>query len=192
MFKLIKQKVMKKIIVLFGMLALLISSCKKDSFTNPVQSRSTNEVAQHASLNAAAPYKEQYDIDLADGYLEINSCTGELIDIVTGIWHISTHAVVTSSNRVMVKFHTNTSNYKLINLTTGTEYTGSYVSDDELTFNLANVDAFPFEETTTLKILLTTPGGGNNSTLKATYHITVDANGNFTAAWFDNWRFGCQ
>jgi len=57
--------------------------------------------------------------------------------------------------------HSNTSNYKLINLTTGIEYTGSYVAN----ISMSNYFNVIYEVTTTVTVLLTTPGGGNNSIL---------------------------
>lgn len=183
---------MKKAIGIASIAIFLFCACNKEVINNAPQVASESAPAMLASTNAAAIYKEQYTIDLSEGWIELNSCTGEFLDIVRGIWHVSVHATEIAGNRISVKFHNNTSNYKLVNLTTGVEYTGSYVSNDHFTFSLVNPDGVPFEESITLSVLLTTPGGGNNSMLKVTYHITFNANGMPTAAWFDNWRFGCQ
>ncbi|MES2647606.1 MAG: hypothetical protein V4717_12065 [Bacteroidota bacterium] len=180
---------MKKILASSLVLICLFSSCKKETFTNEQQPLTHRTVTP----KVVELYKEHSEIDLSEDWIEVNSCTGEILDVVEGIWHVTFHAVVTPDGRVVVKFHTNTSNYRLVNVSTGVEYTGSYVSNDQLTINLADlVDNAPFEQTVNLSVMLTTPGGGNNSTLKATYHITFNANGSPTGAWFDNWRFGCQ
>jgi hypothetical protein len=177
---------MKKLIASAAMLTLLFTSCTKDSFTNQ-QDRSTNTVSKNAS--AVTRYKGNYDIDLSDPkWSEFNSCTGELISIISGIWHIE-YTDIYNGSKENFQYHTNTSKYKLLNKTTGVEYTGSYVSNDSYSFNYIN--SFPFTYTSTLSVLLTTPGGGNNSILKADFHLTIDANGNETA-YVDNFRAGCK
>ncbi len=85
--------------------------------------------------------------------------------------------------------HSNVSSYKLINLTTGVEYTGSYFSNTSFTGNISEEQ--PLEITGTLSILLTTPGGGNNGKLLVDYHLTINANDEVTADFY-NERAGCQ
>ena len=181
---------MKKIIASAAILTLLLSACKKESFTNPGNERSAEGVSENASISSGVTrYKGNYDIDLSDPkWREFNSCTGEIINIISGIWHIE-YTDIYNGSKENYQFHTNTSHYKLINKTTGVEYTGSYVSNASYSFNYINY--FPFTYTSTLSVLLTTPGGGNNSILKADFHLTIDANGNETA-YVDNFRAGCQ
>jgi len=77
----------------------------------------------------------------------------------------------------------------LINLTTGVTYTGSYVSNDIA--NITFTGAPPLTYGGTLKILLTTSGGGNNGKLLIDYHATLNANGVLTVDLY-NYRSGCQ
>ena len=179
---------MKKIIALSAVLALLISACKKDAIGLSETVRSEATVSISAS-NGVLVSKNVYQIDLSDPrWSEFNSCTNELIKIREGIWHIeATYLYV--NGREVYQFHTNTSNYKLYNAITGVEYTGSYVSN---TTDAIVIDGdFSGPYTATLSVLLTTPGGGNNSILKADLHFTVNANGILTA-YVDNFRAGCQ
>src|SRR6188472_3631753 len=117
------KKVQQGSLALLGLLLFTASSCKKVTTENP-------SVTSNASLSSATVYKDHYDIDLSEGWVEINSCTNEILDITKGIWHVTVHTTTTADGRLILKFHNNTSNYKLVNLTTGVEYVGSYVSND--------------------------------------------------------------
>jgi hypothetical protein len=179
---------MKQILASAAMLTLFFSACNKDTLSPTGIARSTSSVSRNASQGVPVS-KNVYQIDLSDPrWSEYNSCTGELIKIRQGIWHIeATYLFV--NGREVYQFHTNTSNYKLYNATTGVEYTGSYVSN---TTDAIVIDGdFSGSYTATLSVLLTTPGGGNNSILKADLHFTVNANGILTA-YVDNFRAGCQ
>ncbi|CAN5654890.1 hypothetical protein BH10BAC3_BH10BAC3_04480 [soil metagenome] len=176
---------MKKFIAFATLIALLFSACKKDSLLGENSGRGVTRKAGAG----VQPSKRLYQIDLTDPrWREFNSCTGELIKITEGIWHIE-FTYVYVNGREVYQFHTNTSNYKLYSPTTGVEYTGSYVSN---TTDAIVLDGdFSGAYTQTLTVLLTTAGGGNNSFLKADMHFTVSASGIGTV-YFDNFRAGCQ
>ncbi|HXL55820.1 MAG TPA: hypothetical protein VN958_06170 [Chitinophagaceae bacterium] len=171
---------------LIVLLLIAATSCKKTTLHPSEQSFSSANV-QNVSSNKAVPFKFQNRIDLSNPrYIEFNSCTGEIINIKQGILQIDVNGVINGDN-ISYDLHSNTSNYKLINLTTGLEYTGCYVAN----ISMNNYFNAIYEVTTTVTILLTTPGGGNNSILKGDYHMTVDSNGNVTAS-VDNFRGGCR
>lgn len=189
--KILKQSTL----LLTGLLLFAITSCKKTDVAsaneNPLLTSNTS--ASVASSSRVDLYKVHYDIDLsAPGWSEYNSCTGEVIKVISGIWHIDAlETIIVPSNRYQYHFHTNVSNYKLINTTTGIEYTGSYTNNFIVTAADVFVTGNPYEISGTLTVLLTTSGKGNNSKLIANFHITVDANGNYTIL-IDNYRAGCQ
>jgi hypothetical protein len=161
------------------------SSCSKSDLASPSLNRSAEN---KAAGNAAQVYRYQTTIDLAEGWNEFNACTGNLVYITSGIWHID-FSYIDNGNRFTYVDHSNVSGYKLLDLSTGVEYVGSYVSNTSFTGPFSG--DFPIEITGTLKILLTTKGGGNNGALYMDYHGTINANG-IEAVWFDNYRAGCQ
>jgi hypothetical protein len=174
-------------LLLMGLLLLAVTSCKKTDVTPVTENRFLNA---EASSNKALLYQHHSDtsIDLTDPkYYEFNSCTGTKMHILKGIWHIESNHIYNGKLET-IQFHTNTSNYRLVDLTTGVEYTGSYSSNDIFNIDAVNGD---IQDVVTLKILLTTPGGSNNSMLIADVHVKVDAQGNLTF-YIDNMRAGCQ
>jgi hypothetical protein len=163
-------------------------SCKKTELA-PAAKNSKSEDAQNvSSSHLLYQYHSNKSIDLTDPkYSEYNSCAGDKIHILKGIWHIETNHIWNGPLEA-IQFHTNTSDYRLIDSTTGIEYTGSYASND-----IFHIDAATqaVQGGGTLSVLLTTPGKDNNSKLIADYHFKVDAEGNLTF-YIDNMRAGCQ
>jgi hypothetical protein len=185
--KILKQSTL----LLIGLLLLGIISCKKTDVAPANESPLITSNTSVASKPGAQIFRYQNTIDLsAPGWSEFNACTGEYIKVTKGIWHIDFEFII-NGNKFNFYDHSNVSDYKLINVTTGIEYTGSYVSNDFVTGNNSNYDRPPFETNGTLKILLTTSGGGNNGKLLYDYHFTVNANGDVTVD-FSNYRAGCQ
>jgi hypothetical protein len=181
---------MKHLIAPFVFVTLFCSSCTKEVIPLTAPIRSSSSISTSASENAVIVGKNRYQYDLTEPqWSEFNSCTGELIKIRTGIWRIQ-GTFITIGNRMVYQFHTNTSGYKLYNATTGVEYVGSYSSNTVFTV-YETAEVFSVAYTETLSVLLTTPGGGNNSILKADFHFTLNANG-IETAFVDNFRSGCQ
>jgi hypothetical protein len=175
-------------VLLISLLLLAATSCKKTDVAPGIKNSPAKDAQMLTSSHLLYQYHSVKQIDLTDPkYSEYNSCTGHTIHILKGIWHIEMNHIY---NGVLesIQFHTNTSNYRLVDLTTGIEYTGSYASND-----VFNIDASTqaLQDMGTLSVLLTTPGGDNNSKLVADYHFKVDAAGNLTLA-IDNMRAGCQ
>jgi hypothetical protein len=192
-------------ILLIGLLSLAATSCKKEMVTSSEEqgfisaaekikltaseSRLLTANAEGTSTSAAQVYKYRNIIDLSDPrWSEYNACTGELINITQGIWRINFMYIINKNTFTFID-HSNVSGYKLINLTTGVKYTGSYVSNTSFTGNVTG--EYPIRITGAVKILLTTSGGGNNGFYMSDYHVTINANGEVTAT-FDNFRAGCQ
>jgi len=174
--------------LLIGLSFLAITSCKKTELASQTATPLLTADANVAPTSAAQVYKYQTTIDLSDPrWREYNACTGEWINIIKGIWHIDFIVTVTKNGYSYV-YHTNVSDYKLIDQTTGIEYIGSYAYNE--TF-FSDYTGLPAETTQTLKILLTTPGGGNNGMYVVDAHTTLSANGEITVD-FINWRAGCQ
>ena len=170
-------------LLFIGLLLLVATSCKKTDLA-PAEKLITAE----ASLNSGFAFNDQVNIDItAPGWIEFNSCTGSILYITSGIWHIDVHGVI-NKNKVSFDEHTNTQNYKLVDATTGIEYVGSYGTNYKYNATFYNGQ---YTVTQTLSAVLTTPGGGNNSTLKFDVHLTINANGTITA-YVDNYRAGCQ
>ncbi len=183
--KILKQK----LLLLIWFIILAITSCKKTEIAPANKDLKTEDAQKVSSVSHLLyQYHSNKSIDLTDPkYYEYNSCAGDRIHILKGIWHIETNHIY-NGQLESIQFHTNTSDYRLIDLTTGIKYTGSYASNDVLTIDAVNQD---FQVTQTLAVLLTTPGGGNNSMLIADVHVKLDSNGDVILL-VDNMRAGCQ
>jgi len=133
-------------------------------------------------------YNNQMDIDLTTaGLVGLNSCTGELLTITSGIVHIDLHETI-NNTKLSLEQHTNTRNLKMVNPVNGAVYSGT--SSSKVSENVSLLGG-----TVTLTqvntAMFTTPGGKNNSEVKYDLHITFNANGNVTAQ-VDNFRSGCK
>ena len=161
-------------------------SCEKTAL---VSSSGIQQQPASKPATAATVTKLINTIDLsAPGWSEFNACNGNFINVVKGIWHIE-QTFITNGTRLTIQLHSNVSNYKLVDQTTGIAYTGSYTSNEVLNMNY--IIGQPGELTGTIKILLTTPGKDNNGKYIVNYHVTINANGIITVD-FTNLRSECQ
>ena len=182
------MKIFKQITLLLTGLLVVVISCKKTESVTPANLLPVKKFAQ-ANSSAAEVYQVEKNIDLSiSNWVEYNACTGQNIKVVEGIWRIK-FKYITNGNRFTFSAHSTVSAYKLIDETTGIEYTGSYITNESFTGN--NSGEFPVRITGTSKILLNTPGGKNNGKLIANYTFTINANGEVTAD-LSNFRAGCQ
>lgn len=171
------------------LLLIAATSCKKSEIAPITQEMPLSTNLREFSSNAAISYNNQIDLDLpASGLFEFNSCTGESLRIVSGVWHFVFHGM-SSNHAFLMSIHNNTQNYKLVGMETGIEYNGSSTWDGHYSFPTSNPNSFTL--TIVNSVTLTTPGGDNNSRLKADLHITVNPNGSMTVN-IDNLRAGCQ
>lgn len=179
---------MKTSLILGALMLLVVTSCDK-STVKPASEKTplSSFTQQNLSSNNTVSFNNQTFIDLTQGYYEINSCPSEILQILSGIWHIDYHGTI-SNNHVLIDQHTNVQSYKLVSPATGIQYTGSYTSDFHYGGTLNN-GQFTFTQGISTKLM--TPGGQNNSISTFDVHETINANGVITA-YIDNFKVGCQ
>jgi hypothetical protein len=175
-----------KLFSVIAMLTFSFISCEKTALNS---SSGLQQQPATKSATAAIVTKSMTEIDLSiPGYLEYNACNGNYITIIQGIWRID-QTIIINGTRLTIQLHSNVSNYKLVDQTTGIFYTGSYVSNDVLNMNY--IIGQPGERTATIMISLTTPGKDNNGKYLLDFHVTVNANGVITVD-FTNIRSECR
>jgi len=170
-------------------LLVVISSCQKSAIVPAVEKKSvSSSELQGIPANAATSYHDRFDLNLADvGVTQASPCTGEQLKIVSGIYHADTHTII-NNKKISITQHGNTSDYKLVGLTSGAAYTASVIDNQHQDASLTNGSVTII---ITESAVLTTPGGGNNSIAKFDLHETFDANGNVTTT-IDNLRAVCN
>jgi len=176
---------MKKTITACSVIAVIcLASCQK-SAVNPTPEKSTPVFTTNslASFNAATPYNDKLDLDMSTLGLQAAGCSGESLQVVSGIYHLDLHGLI-NKNTFSATEHVNAQKFKLVGMATGNTYTGS-VSYNQ-SFNTAFTNG-KFVAKETESILLSTPGGKNNVMVKIDTHITLNANGMLTAS-VDNFR----
>lgn len=174
------------IYVLGAAFLFLATSCKKETFKT-VEKVNTIALAVNTAANAATTYKLQETIDLAGGALALGSCIQEELVIKSGVLKIMT-VVMQNSHAYSITAHVNSSNFKLFDPLTGIEYTGSQESIFHQSYPTFNP---VLAQTTTLSIVLTAPGYGDNILIKGDWHITIDATGKVSSS-VDNFRADCS
>lgn len=163
---------------------IFLASCQKSAVA-PASEKLTPAFTSKSlsSFNGAQPYNTQQDFDISTLGLQATSCTGEQLQVVSGIYHLDLHGVINNNNLTAVE-HVNAQHFKLVGMATGTAYAGSVTYKQS--FNVSLTDG-KFVTKTTQSILLTTPGGKNNLMVKIDVHVTINAQGVLTAS-FDNLR----
>ena len=117
-------------------------------------------------------------------FVEYNWCTGEDVEL-TGTVHINGRFVTDSAGGFHLKWFWN---WHLVGVgLSGTEYIAN--ATENWQFNGKGV--FPFEETGILTFTVVSKGEEPNLILKGRFHITVNANGEWTA-YFDEWEWICK
>jgi hypothetical protein len=176
---------MKQLFTPCAIILLLGASCQKSSVS--LVNRKPMS-ALHLQAAAATAVNSKYDMDLAaDGFVAFSACNGDALQIVSGIEKFDLHETI-NGNNISVDQHTNMQNFKLVDLTTGARYSGSSTSHQNNNYSLTDGK---LALTQTESVLLTTPGGKNNSEIKFDVHETIDAKGNITT-FIDNYRAGCK
>jgi len=163
---------------------LFLLSCQK-SAVNPASEKPTPAFTSKnlSSVNAATPYNDKQDFDMTTLGIQATSCSGEQLQVVSGIYHLDMHGVINGNSLTAVE-HVNAQHFKLVGAATGTTYTGSVSYNQSFNTTFTN-GKFVTKETQS--ILLTTPGGKNNVMVKMDVHETINANGTLTAS-IDNFR----
>jgi len=174
---------MKKIATCF-VIALALASCQKSAVNPDKPSLSSKTLS---SFNSAVPFNNQIDIDIAELGLQVSTCTGEPLQVVSGTYHIDIHGVI-NQNKLSGTQHQNAQHFKLVGLGTGAAYSGSSTINESFDASFTNGK---YVVTQTQTLLFTTAGGKNNSEVRIDVHETISANGQFSA-YVDNLRFGCK
>ncbi|MBS1523818.1 MAG: hypothetical protein JST50_22630 [Bacteroidetes bacterium] len=163
---------------------IFLASCQK-SAVSPASEKSTPAFTSKslASVNSAMSYNDKQDFDMTTLGIQATSCTGEQLQVVSGIYHLDLHGVINGNTFTAVE-HVNAQNFKLVGEATGTTYAGSVSYNQSFNTTFTNGK---FVTKTTQSILLTTPGGKNNVMVKMDVHLTINAQGVVTAS-IDNFR----
>lgn len=163
---------------------IFLASCQK-SAVNPAPEKVTPAFTSKnlSAFNAATPYNTKQDFDMSSLGIQATSCTGEQLKVVSGIYHLDLHGVISGNNFSAVE-HVNAQNFKLVGMATGTTYAGSVSYNQSFNSSFTNGK---FETKETQSILLTTAGRKNNVMVKIDVHETINAQGVLTAS-IDNFR----
>ncbi len=171
-----KTKILQHFIAIV-VIALFFSSCKKEA-TN-ITSKQAPSIAANSTTNSAADTTMlHFRVDVT-GLTFHNDCTNEDMLIISGVFFLNTHQDGTVASYNLHDF--------VLQAADGTIYRGIWAG----TFTLIGSESGPGTVTNTYKAIMTTSGGGNNSLLKGVFHITTNANGEFTVV-IDNFTAGCQ
>jgi hypothetical protein len=169
-------------------ITLLLLSCKKNSVDPSAKGITASPPSKdRLSTNSASSFNSQQDIDMSPLGLQVSTCTGEPLQVVSGTYHIDMHGTA-NNNKLHIIQHGNAKNFKLVGMGTGAIYTGSATSNESFDASLTD-GTFVSKETQTVQF--TTPGAKNNSTMQMDIHETINAQGQLTA-YVDNLRFGCK
>jgi hypothetical protein len=169
-------------------IALCLASCQKSAVNPSTDKPPVSFTSKNLkSINSAVPFNSQQDIDIAQLGLQGSTCTGELLQVVSGTYHIDIHGTI-NDNKLSILQHANARDFKLVGLSTGAIYTGSSTTNETFNTSLTN-GKFIVTETQTIQF--TTPGRKNNSILQINVHETINAQGQLTA-YIDKLQFGCK
>ena len=160
---------------------IFLASCQK-SAVNPASEKPTPAFTSK-SLSAANTYNDQQDFDMTTLGIQVSGCTGEQLNVVSGIYHLDLHGTL-NNNNLSVTEHVNAQNFKLVGAVTGTTYTGSVSYNQTLNTSLIDGKLVNKE---TQSILLSTPGSKNNVLIKIDVHVTLNDHGALTV-YIDNFR----
>jgi hypothetical protein len=123
-------------------------------------------------------YDEVIWVDCANGG------NGEEVHL-TGYLHVTFRQTFDNAGGVHVKMHANPQGISGVGLTTGDQFRGTGVSQDQ--FNLKVGE----QSTSINNFNIIGKGPGNNALVHSTFHITVNANGTVTA-FVDNSHSECR
>ncbi|WP_161888379.1 hypothetical protein [Pontibacter russatus] len=167
---------------------LVITSCEPVEEVTPAgPDMSTENTLNASSRPIIYKVKEQIDFSEQEAYF-FTGCNDDLLKITDGILRIN-YTITEHKDKVTFQYHSNTSNFRLLDETMGMAYVGSWVDNYKESFNLYNF--YPYTVKETINLVFTTPGKGNNIKIKADLRIRIDANGNIKT-YIDNYRIDCQ
>ena len=115
-----------------------------------------------------------------------NGGAGEVVAL-QGDLHILSHVTVSNSGNVHVKVHFQPMGISGQGLTTGDKYQGTGVTQEQFNSN----GPLPITDTFINNFRIIGQGPGNNFLVHATFHITINANGDVTSV-VDNFKAECK
>ncbi|UKJ09008.1 hypothetical protein [Solitalea lacus] len=155
-------------------------SCEKSS--EEIQSV-VKPVSKSTEAASVYHYENQtYDLD----YIDFNQCNGEEIH-VTGRLKVLFHVTV-NNNNIKVTRNANTQGLSAVGLTSGTIYRVIQIGNEENNGTFINGQ---WNTTMVVHDHLISQGKEENFMLKSLIHISVNANGEFSAN-VDNYSFECN
>ena len=122
----------------------------------------------------ATPIK--FDASGSGAFTFNNTCTGEMVTL-NYTSDFSVRGVI-NGNRVSLSFHIQ-DHYDGTGNTSGANYQGSGNLNETVNFSLNNGQG---EVNFVEHVIITTAGGGNNLKINASFHLTVNANGDVTVS----------
>lgn len=172
--------------LLLSFLVLLVITLCKIADNDLVAQQSSYADVSSNDLKSAHTFNYQNTIDMSSGFDGYHYCTRGILKVIKGIIHEDFNLTI-NGNKLNIISYLNTSDFKLIDEATGIEYTGSYVSNDQQTFNFSGSNS---QWKYTSIILLTARGSENNIKLLEDHYI-IYVNGELEVN-FDRIRFDCQ
>jgi hypothetical protein len=141
-----------------------------------------------ASANSAftETTNEQVPLTLVVFVSCANGGTGEPVAL-QGDLHILSHVTVSNSGNVHVKTHFQPMGISGQGLITGDKYQGTGVTQEQFNLN----GPLPITDTFINNFRIIGQGPGNNFLVHATFHITINANGQVTSV-VDNFKAECK
>jgi hypothetical protein len=113
-----------------------------------------------------------------------NDGAGELVEL-SGTLHVLTHVTTDDQGGLHVKQHFQPQGISGVGLTTGDKYQGTGATQTEFNATAA------FEQTSVNNFRIIGQGPDNNLLVHATFHVTVNANGDVTTV-VDNFSVECR
>jgi hypothetical protein len=139
-------------------------------------------VAFATSAQAANVFNQQIPLTLTVS----DSCTGEDVDI-TGNLHVVVRVTADNAGGFHLGVNINSNDVHGVGEDSGIKYTGQANANG--TLNLTNGAT---EGTLVLRLALESQGNASNLTVSLNAHITINANGDVTAVFFDFSGVSCS
>jgi hypothetical protein len=168
---------MKKILIITAVAFITLSSCNKEAAN--LKSEQVASIENVLTSNSAAdPTMLHFKVDVTGSTFH-NGCTNEDMLITSGVFFLNSHQDGTVASYNLHDF--------VLQAADGSIYRGVWVGTFQVTTSLPDPGAF----NNTYKVILTTSGGNNNFLLQGVFHITQNANGEFTVT-IDNFTATCK
>ena len=126
------------------------------------------------------------DFDVPEDYTEFSPCAGEDIHF-SGAYHVEIQTTIDAGGGFHTQFTANDNNFSGVGVSSGTQYRRVGATNQTINFS----GQAPYETTFTNSFNFIGQGASNNTLLIATFHVTINANGEVTAS-VDNSKLVCK